>query len=121
MKKNTLLRAAVLTPLALVGALTLSSALSTQDESMEAMGEKPTEEHAYLKKLAGNWDAECFFYMPGMDEMTMKGSETVEMLGEFWAIADFSGDFRGFPFRGIGPSGYDPKKEKFIGTWIDGS
>ena len=34
MKKNTLLRAAVLTPLALVGALTLSSALSTQDESM---------------------------------------------------------------------------------------
>ena len=51
MNRKTLVRAALLTPLALIGVLTISSGLSTQDE---AMGEQPTAEHKYLAKLEGD-------------------------------------------------------------------
>ncbi len=32
---------------------------------------------------------------------------------------DFSGEFMGKPFHGIGITGYDNLKKKYVGSWID--
>ena len=41
------------------------------------------------------------------------------MIGDFWIVSDFSGDFEGMAFTGHGQFGYDAGKKKYVGTWID--
>ncbi|MFO0815603.1 MAG: DUF1579 domain-containing protein [Gemmatales bacterium] len=71
-------------------------------------------EHALLKKYAGNWD--CTMKMMGQE---MKCSHSVEMVGDFWAVGKFNGDFGGMKFEGRDTNGYDAKTKKYVGTWID--
>ncbi|MBL8824770.1 MAG: DUF1579 family protein [Planctomycetia bacterium] len=75
---------------------------------------KPSTEHAYLKKLVGNWD--CTMKMMGME---MKCSHSYEMLGEFWVMGKFEGDFGGMKFYGRDTCGWDPNKKKYVMTWVD--
>lgn len=75
---------------------------------------KPGPEHAYLKKVAGDWD--CVMKMMGME---MKCTHKCEMLGEFWVVGKFSGDFGGMKFEGRDSCGWDPLKKKYTATWID--
>ena len=41
------------------------------------------------------------------------------MLGEYWVVSEVEGSFMGMPFSSVFTLGYDPGKEKFVGTWID--
>lgn len=75
---------------------------------------KPSPEHAYLKKMVGDWD--CTMKMMGME---MKCSHSYEMLGDFWVTGKFKGDFGGMKMEGRDTAGYDPIKKQFVSSWID--
>jgi hypothetical protein len=92
---------------------------------LKAQDSKP-DELSPTKVLAmeeGVWDAEITTTMRGPDgkvETTgSKGVETNRMLGGKWLISDFKGEFFGMPFEGHGQNGYDTKKGKYVGTWLD--
>ena len=83
----------------------------------------PSEEHKILKLEEGKWDAELTMFMgpdgPYDPPHQSKGQESNRMLGGFWIVSDFSGSFEGMKFSGRGHFGYDPRKKKYVGTWID--
>jgi hypothetical protein len=81
---------------------------------------KPNKEHQALKMDVGVWDAKVKMWQkPDGQAMESKGTETNEMLGDFWLISKFEGEFGGMPFVGGGAFGFDPVKQKFVGIWID--
>ena len=81
---------------------------------------KPVKEHEFLKRFVGAWDSTITFRMtPDAEWSTSKGTETSRMMGDFWLVSESKGDFMGMPFQGLGTTGYDPYKKKYISTWVD--
>ena len=80
-----------------------------------------TKEHKILKRDVGVWDAEMKLWMAGPDQdpMVSKGVERNRMLGETWILSNFTADLGGQEFKGHGQFGYDTKKKKFVGTWVE--
>ena len=103
-------------------ALVAATACFAQDAvQMPQMPEmpKPQKEHEWLQQLTGEWENECEVNMPGMSVMKMKSTETARLLGGFWLVAEGKGDMMGTPMQTILTLGYDPEKNKYIGTWVD--
>ena len=84
---------------------------------------EPSKEHGVLKMEDGNWDAEITMFQgpagPYDPPQKSKGSESNKMLGGFWLVSEFKGSFEGMKFTGYGQFGYDAKKKKYVGSWID--
>jgi hypothetical protein len=83
---------------------------------------KPTPEHERLKKEVGTWDATIKSWMRGPDSepSVSQGVEEVKLMpGGLWIQSEFHGKFGDADFCGAGQSGYDPKKGKYVGTWVD--
>ncbi len=82
-----------------------------------------SDEHKILKMEEGKWDAAVTMFMgpagPYDPPTKSKAKESNRMIGDFWIVSDFSGDFEGMKFTGHGQFGYDPAKKKYHGTWID--
>jgi hypothetical protein len=79
-----------------------------------------------IKVLAmqeGEWDADISATVPLPDGKVniqkSKGVESNRMLGGKWLLSDFKGDLFGMKFEGHGQTGFDTKKGKYIGTWVD--
>lgn len=98
--------------------LVFASATFAQEEMQMA---EPTEQHKMLTGGAGVWDADITFWVEGPDGPTSKskGVETVQTVGPFWVASDLEYEFMGMNVKGHGVMGYDPGKEKFVGTWFD--
>lgn len=80
----------------------------------------PQKEHAWLQQLVGEWDTEGEAIMgPDQPPVKCKGTETVRELGGFWVISESDMTMMEFPMKGVLTLGYDPKSEKYVGTWID--
>ncbi len=76
--------------------------------------------HKILHNDVGTWQAEGKMWMPGSDEpMPFEGSEVNEMLGDLHLVSNFSGDFGGVAFKGLGTSSFDADSGTYVGTWID--
>ena len=81
---------------------------------------QPTEHHKRVLQGAGHWEGTLSMYMPGMSEASAtECSEVVTALGDLWTTSRFECSFMGMPFTGSSTLGYDPKKGKYVGTWID--
>ena len=82
-----------------------------------------SKEHEILKLEDGKWEAAVTMFMgptgPYDPPHKSKGKESNRMIGDFWIVSDFSGDFEGMAFTGHGQFGYDAGKKKYVGTWID--
>lgn len=82
-----------------------------------------SKEHKILKLEEGKWDAAVTMFMgpegPYDPPVKSKGSETNRMVGDFWLVSDFKGNFEGLEFTGHAQFGYDAKKKKYVGSWID--
>jgi hypothetical protein len=91
--------------------------------AMEAMMKAgtPGPEHKKMAEMAGTFDAVVKMWgAPGMEPSTSKGvSKNTTVLGGRYLREDFTGEFMGMPFNGLGYSGYDNVTKKYFGTWID--
>ena len=114
MIKNRLLSLVAVTAVALVAMAAGRSYFSRQE-----MGPQPTKEHQHLMKGVGDWEGTMTMFGMGPEPMKSEAHETVEAIGGFWLISRFRCDFAGTPFEGSAVTGYDPKKKKYVGTWID--
>ncbi|MCI0541227.1 MAG: DUF1579 domain-containing protein [Verrucomicrobiales bacterium] len=84
------------------------------------MHAKPQKEHKWLEKLVGEWNSVAEMSMAaGEPTMTFNGTETVRSLGGLWTLGEGEGEM---PGGDIGKTmltlGYDPSKQRFVGTWI---
>ncbi|HEY5610903.1 MAG TPA: DUF1579 domain-containing protein [Thermoanaerobaculia bacterium] len=99
-------------------------AMSEEDMAyMQAMMKagEVTDNHKGLAKFAGEWETKATFWMkPGAEPMVSTGKSVNKLIfGGRFVEQRFSGDMMGQPFEGIGYTGYDNIKEKFVGTWMD--
>jgi hypothetical protein len=92
---------------------------TAQQEAM--MPTKPQKEHQWLQKWIGQWTYETEVTM-GADQPPEKatGIETVRSLGELWVLAEGRGEMPGCSetVTTLMTLGYDPQKQRYIGTWI---
>jgi hypothetical protein len=83
---------------------------------------KPTAEHERLAKDAGTWDAtiKSWTQGPGSEPSVSRGVEVAKVMpGGLWLLSSFEGKVGDLEFHGAGQTGYDPKKGKYVGTWVD--
>ena len=84
------------------------------------MQAKPQTEHGWLQKLVGEWTGEFECSMgPDQPPMTHTGREVVRSLGGVWVVCEGEGEMPGGGLmQSIMTIGYDPLKQKFLGTFI---
>jgi len=77
---------------------------------------KPQKEHEWLQQLVGDWRFEA----PSKDpDCNHTGTETVRSIGGLWIQAEGRSQMPdGQPSVMMLTLGYDPQKEKFVGTWL---
>lgn len=82
---------------------------------------KPTENHEWLQKFTGHWTSESECSMgPGQPPSKNTGTVDAQMLGEYWIRVTIKGGMPGGgTMEGLQTIGYDPKTEKYVGTWVD--
>jgi hypothetical protein len=86
----------------------------------EAAG-TPGSAHRALDALVGDWsiDARCWMTPDGPPAVNKGTSKVRWILGDRFVQEDFNGEFMGKAFHGIGLTGYDNMKKKYVGSWID--
>jgi hypothetical protein len=81
----------------------------------------PGEGHKLLEPMIGSWNVQSTMWeKPG--EPPQKGAGFAEaswVLGGRFVKEEFQGDFGGMKFQGLGYTGYDNYKKKYIGSWMD--
>ncbi len=81
----------------------------------------PGEAHKKLNRCVGTFDATVKMWMaPGAPPDVSKGQNEAKWILDGRFIQDtFTGTAMGMPFTGIGMTGYDNQKKKYVGTWTD--
>jgi hypothetical protein len=81
---------------------------------------EPQDAHRWLQKLIGEWRWEM--EMPaGPDQPAAKheGTESVRPVGELWTIGEGSSQMPdGSPATTVMTLGYDPARQRFVGTFV---
>ncbi|GAC1396833.1 MAG: hypothetical protein NVSMB68_13420 [Thermoanaerobaculia bacterium] len=93
-----------------------------QKAEMDAMMKymTPGEGHKALDGMVGTFDTRVTMFQPGAPPQTSTGTTVNQwILGNRFVEQRFTGTFMGMPFEGIGHTGYDNAKKKYVGTWID--
>jgi hypothetical protein len=81
----------------------------------------PGEPHKLFATLAGSWTTKTKEWMePGKPPSESTGSVEMKMLldGRFLQ-QEFTGDMMGQPYSGIGTTGYDNLRKRYVSMWID--
>ena len=81
----------------------------------------PGEPHKQLASLAGSWTTKTKEWMePGKPPTEADGSVEMKMLldGRFLQ-QDFTGEMMGQPYTGVGITGYDNLRKKYVSIWLD--
>jgi hypothetical protein len=90
---------------------------------MEAMmkAATPGDAHKKLGSMAGTFNADVKMWMqPGAPPAGGAGvAENTWALDGRWLQQNFTGTFMGMPFTGVGYTGYDNIKKKYVGSWMD--
>jgi Protein of unknown function (DUF1579) len=84
------------------------------------MHTEPQQEHQWLNQFIGEWtwESECSMG-PDQPPTTTKGTEVVRSLGGLWIIVEGEGDMpEGGSAKTIMTLGFDPQKERFVGTFV---
>jgi hypothetical protein len=87
---------------------------------MPCMAAKPQQEHDWLHKLIGEWtyESECLMG-PGQPPIKSSGSESVRSVGGLWIVGEGRGEMPGGgPATTLITLGYDPHKQRFVGTFV---
>ncbi len=84
----------------------------------------PGATHKKLDYFVGSWNVKSESWMNGPDGPATTSQGTAEykmILGGRYLQEDFTGEMMQQPFNGMGFTGYDNFKKKYIGFWIDNS
>lgn len=96
--------------------VTVSASHSTAHEHENAHADA----YEVLKKDVGLWETETSIWTaPDAEPLVSRGKEKSYMLGKFWLIYEFEGSMGGQSFSGFGNLGYDAKRKKYVGTWVE--
>lgn len=99
-----------------------AGAVALQDQPEPPKAAEATEEHVWLRQLAGEWDVAAeMTFGPGAEPLQMRSTETVRRFGDYWVVAEGSMEAGPTPIRSRMQVGYDPRSEAFVGTWVDTS
>jgi len=81
----------------------------------------PGAPHKLLTRMAGSWDTRTSsWFEPGKPPVESKGTcEQTMILGGRFLHQEFTGDMMGAVFTGIGVTGYDNFKKRYVSTWSD--
>lgn len=81
----------------------------------------PGDAHQKLASMVGTWDATVKMWNgPGAEPSVSTGiAKNTSVLGGRWIQEDFSGNFNGMPFSGLGYTGYDNVTKQYVATWMD--
>jgi hypothetical protein len=81
----------------------------------------PSAGHARLMPMVGTWKATTTFTMaPGAPEQVHPGSSVHRLvLGGRYLEQVYKGTAMGMPFEGIGFTGYDNVRQRYVGAWMD--
>lgn len=95
----------------------------SEDDMMKAYAAAaaPGAAHAMLAKSAGHWNTTVkSWHDPNGEPMVSTGTEESEMIfGGRYLTSHFKGSMMGQPYEGMGTTGYDNGKKKYVGTWFD--
>ncbi|HZJ71526.1 MAG TPA: DUF1579 domain-containing protein [Planctomycetota bacterium] len=80
----------------------------------------PTEQHAWLQQLVGEWSFTCKATMQEQ-AFEMTGTESVRPVGGLWIVAEGRSTVAGQPLQSVMSLGYQPEAQAFVGTWFDSS
>ncbi len=89
-------------------------------KKMEAAG-TPGDHHKALNPLIGEWKAEVKAYMsPDGPPVVSNGTSKSDwVLDGRFVSEEFKGMVMGKPFQGMGLTGFDNVKQKYVSTWMD--
>jgi hypothetical protein len=81
---------------------------------------EPTQEHRWLQRLVGEWTHEMIEGEPGKPvEVIGRGTERVRALGDLWVVGEGEAEMSGGECgSSIITLGFDPRKQRFVGTWV---
>jgi len=80
----------------------------------------PQKEHEWLQQFAGDWETHSKAMMgPDQPEIKCEGAIHSRMLGGFWIVSEMKSEAMGMAMNGVQTIGYDAKKKKYVGTWVD--
>ena len=81
---------------------------------------EPQKEHQWLQRLVGEWTLDGEATMaPGQPPERSTGTESVRSLGGLWILAEGQGEMPGGGAATMLMTlGYDPQKQRYVGTWI---
>ncbi|CAA7386320.1 DUF1579 domain-containing protein [Chryseobacterium fistulae] len=81
----------------------------------------PGEVHKMLAKSDGTWTGETTMWMEeGGKPVVSKSECTNKMIFDGrYQVTNHKGNFMGMSFEGMGITGYDNSKKKFVSNWID--
>jgi hypothetical protein len=81
----------------------------------------PSEGHARLMPMVGTWRATTTFTMaPGAPEQVSEGSSVHRLvLGGRYLEQVYKGTSMGMPFEGMGFTGFDNVRKRYVGIWMD--
>ncbi len=93
---------------------------TNQTQQEPTMQAEPQKEHQWLQKLVGEWTYETEAIMgPDQPPEKVTGTESVRSLDGLWILAEGQGEI---PGCGAATTmitlGYDPQKQRYVGTWI---
>ena len=126
------MRLAQVTTIGLCVVLTVSVAIAKEKKAEKQMDPQammeayaklatPGEPHKQFASLAGSWTTKTKEWMePGKPPTESTGSAEMKMvLGGRFLQQEFSGDMMGQSYSGIGTTGYDNLRKRYVSTWID--
>lgn len=81
----------------------------------------PGAPHQLLAGMAGSWNTSTKTWLEhGKPPVESAGTcEQTMILGGRYLHQEYVGDMMGTPFTGIGVSGYDNQKQRYVSTWMD--
>jgi len=81
----------------------------------------PGEPHKHLAALAGSWTTQTKEWMePGTPPTEVSGSSDMKMLlGGRFLQQEFTSEMMGQPYTGMGITGYDNLRKKYVTIWLD--
>lgn len=93
--------------------------MTTESPQEAHMAAELQQEHRWLQKLVGEWTMEGEAWEPGKPLVKSSGSESVRSVGDIWVLGEGQVEGHGdSPATTMITLGYDPQRERFVGTWV---